>query len=121
MRGKARTPLTSGNVLKIYQRYAAGEQPKVLAAQYRTTLANITRIVRGQSWTEITGGRNISRQDAKVSFRTAYVQARWDQGCRSQAIIAEELGISRQALNQFMIRHHLGHHATTQEAPCSVD
>lgn len=118
VRGKGKTVLTSGQVQRLYRRYAAGAEPKVLAQEYHTTLANITRIVRGQTWAEVTGGRNISRHDAMVAFRTAYISARWDQGCRSQAMLAEELGISRQAINRFMIRHRLGHHV--KEASCSV-
>lgn len=118
MRGKAKAVLTSGQALKLYRLYEAGAEPKVLAEHFGTTLANVTRIVRGQIWGEVTGGRNISRRDATVAFRKAYIQGRWDQGCRSQAIIADELGISRQAINRFMIRHQLGHHA--KEASCSV-
>lgn len=120
MRGKSRYVLTSAQALRIYQLYAAGEEPKVLSEKFSTTLANVTRIIRGQIWAEVTGGRNISRHDAMVSFRKEYISARWDQGCRSQALIAGELGVSRQALNQFMIRHRLGHHAT-KEAACSAE
>lgn len=120
MRGKTKAALTSGQALRIYTLYKEGAEPKALAAEYRTTLANVTRIVRGQIWADVTGGRNISRHDAMVEFRTAYISGRWDQGCRSQAVLAEELGISRQAINRFMIRHSLGHHARTQEASCSV-
>lgn len=116
MRGKAKTVLTSGQARRIYQLYEQGATPKALAERYGTTVANVTRIVRGQIWADATGGRNISRHDQMVSFRTAYVSGRWDQGCHSQAVIAKELGISRQALNRFMIRHRLGHHATTKEA-----
>lgn len=114
MRGKAKTVLTSAAAAHIYRLYDAGAAPKVLAEQYGTTLANVTRIVRGQIWADVTGGRNISRHDALVRFRTAYISGRWDQGCRSQAMIAEELGISRQAVNRFMIRHRLGHHSNTK-------
>lgn len=120
MRGKAKAVLTSAQALRIYRLYEEGAEPKVLAQTYQTTLANVTRIVRGQIWADVTGGRNISRHDAMVAFRTAYISGRWDQGCRSQAVLADELGISRQAINRFMIRHRLGHHARTQEAPCSV-
>lgn len=116
MRGKAKTVLTSGQVRKLYQLYEEGAEAKVLAEHFDTTLANVTRIVRGQIWGEVTGGRNISRRDAMVSFRTAYIQGRWDQGCRSQSALAGELGISRQAINRFMIRHQLGHHA--KESSC---
>jgi hypothetical protein len=121
MRGKAKTVLTSAQVRRIYEHYEEGVEPKVLAAQFGTTLANVTRIVRGQIWADVTGGRNISRHDAMVTFRKAYISSRWDQGCRSQAMIAAELGISRQAINRFMIRHSLGHHAQPQEASCSVE
>lgn len=114
MRGKAKAVLTSGQAHRIYRLYEEGAEPKILAAQFGTTLANVTRIVRGQIWADVTGGRNISRHDSMVAFRTAYISGRWDQGCRSQAVIAEELGISRQAINRFMIRHSLGHHAHTK-------
>lgn len=114
MRGKAKAVITSGQALRIYRLYEEGFEPKVLAAEYRTTLTTVTRIVRGHAWADVTGGRNISRHDAMVAFRTAYISGRWDQGCRSQAVIAEELGISRQAINRFMIRHSLGHHAHTK-------
>jgi hypothetical protein len=116
MRGKAKAVLTSGQVRQLYQLYEEGAEAKVLAEHFGTTLANVTRIVRGQIWAEVTGGRNISRHDSKVTFRKAYIQARWDQGCRSQAVLADELGISRQAVNRFMIRHSLGHHAKQQKA-----
>lgn len=116
MRGKAKTVLTSAAVLKLYRLYEAGAEPKALAEQFGTTMANVTRIVRGQSWASVTGGRNISRYDAMVAFRTAYISARWDQGCRSQSKIADELGITRQAVNRFMIKHQLGHHADTKAA-----
>lgn len=119
MRGKRRAVLTSADALKIYRLYGGGAEPKDLAQAFGTTLANVTRIVRGQTWIEVTGGRNISRHDSMVEFRTAYIQGRWDQGCRSQAVIAKELGITRQAVNRFMIKHQLGHHAS-KENPCSV-
>lgn len=111
MRGKAKAVLTSGQAKQLYQMYEAGAEPKDLVAHFGTTLANVTRIVRGQIWAEVTGGRNISRHDQMVEFRTAYIQGRWEQGCRSQAVLAAELGISRQGINRFMIRHQLGHHA----------
>lgn len=120
MRGKAKAVLTSAEALRIYRQYENGAEPKDLARRYRTTRTTVTRIVRGQVWADVTGGRNISRHDAMVSFRTAYISGRWDQGCRSQAMLAEELGISRQAINRFMIRHQLGHHSNPQEAPCSA-
>jgi hypothetical protein len=116
MRGKGKRVLTAGEVRKLYQLYEGGVEAKVLAEHFGTTLANVTRIIRGQIWGEVTGGRNISRYDAMVRFRIAYISARWDQGCRSQAAIAAELGISRQAVNKFMIRHQLGHHATDTKA-----
>lgn len=121
MRGKARTVLTRAQVRQLYQLYEQGTEAKVLAQQFGTTLANVTRIVRGQIWGDVTGGRNISRYDAKIAFRKAYIQGRWDQGCRSQAALASELGISRQAVNRFMARHALGHHAPKESSPCSVD
>ena len=106
--------------MRIYRMYEGGAETKDLANEFGTSVANVTRIIRGQSWQEVTGGRNISRHDAMVAFRKAWVTGRWDQGCRSQAVLADELGISRQALNKFMIRHGLGHHAATKESTCSV-
>lgn len=103
--------LTRGDIIKIYRLYEGGAETKDLAPMFGTSVANVTRIIRGQSWQEVTGGKNISRHDAMVTFRKAWVQARWEQGCRSQAVLADELGVSRQALNKFMIRHQLGHHA----------
>jgi len=108
MRGKTKMTLTSGSALRIYQLYEGGAGAKELAEDFGTSLATITRIIRGQIWAEVTGGRNISRYDAMVAFRKAYIQARWDQGCRSQAVLAEELGVSRQAVNRFIKIHNLG-------------
>lgn len=119
MRGKAKIALTGAEALRLYQLYEEGADAKQLADRFGTTLATVSRIVRGQTWGEVTGGRNISRHDALVAFRKAYISGRWDQGCRSQAVLAAELGISRQAINQFMIRHQLGHHAT-KESACSA-
>jgi plasmid maintenance system antidote protein VapI len=116
MRGRANRVLTAGDVALLYQLYGEGSEAKELAQQFGTTISTVTRIIRGQVWTEVTGGRNISRYDAMVAFRCAYITARWDQGCRSQAALAAELGISRQAINRFMIRHQLGHHAQTRKA-----
>lgn len=120
MRGKNGKSLTCGDVKKIYRLYGDGLEVKVLAERFGTSVANVTRIIRGQSWQEVTGGRNISRHDAMVAFRKAWISARWEQGCRSQAVLAEELGVSRQALNKFMIRHGLGHHATKESACLAV-
>jgi len=116
MRGKPRATLTAGQVLKLYRLYEQGTEAKVLAEHFGTTLANVTRIIRGHIWADVTGGRNISRYDAMVAFRTNYIEARWDQGCRSQAVLAAELGISRQAVNRFMVRHQLGHYAESKVA-----
>lgn len=108
MRGKTKVTLTSGSALRIYTQYAEGAEPKALAEAFGTSIATVTRIIRGQIWAEVTGGRNISRYDAMVAFRKAYIQARFDQGCRSQAVLAGELGISRQGINRFIKIHNLG-------------
>lgn len=116
MRGPTKTTITGPTAGRIYMLYAQGLEPKELAAEFDTSLATITRIIRGQIHADVTGGRNISRHDAMVAFRKAYIQACWESGMTNQGVIAAHLGISRQTLNQFMIRHKLGHRAPNRKA-----
>lgn len=115
MRGRTRKPLTSGTARRIYQLYEGGAEVAALVEAFETSTATVTRLIRGQVWTEATGGRNISRADRHIAERKAYIQGRWDQGCRAPGALAAELGISRQAVHKFMRKHKLGPHEPKKE------
>lgn len=78
-----------------------------LATLFGVSVEAISKIVTGRTWKEATGGVNISRHRRQTGYRLAHIQARLDQGCTSNSIIAKELGISRQAVAQLIKKHDL--------------
>lgn len=99
------TPVKVRELLKLYEE---GAEPAVLAARYGTSEVHVSRIVRGQAWKSVTGGQNRSVRDRTTEYRRAYIESRFDQGCRKPQIIAAELGITRQAVNKIVARYNIG-------------
>lgn len=91
--------LTRDEVLEILRLYEQdGASVGSIARRYDKTEPTISRIITGKTWSTVTGGLNRSRAGKLAAYRRNYTLARWEQGCRNAARIAEELGISRQAV-----------------------
>lgn len=101
--------LTQARVKELLHLYTEERwELPALARRYGVTVPTVSRVVTGKTWTEITGGRNVSRAGERARYRRAYVLGRLDQGCTNHAVIANELGISRQAVRK-IIDTHGGH------------
>lgn len=79
-----------------------------LAEVFGVSTAAIHRAVTGKAWPDITHGQNISRVRKDTEFRCAVIEARLEQGVRNYRAIAEELGISRQAVSKLVRTKGLG-------------
>lgn len=99
--------LTEGQVRRLVDRYDSGANLAAVAAEFDVSAATVSRIITGKIWTSVTGGVNRSRHGEETAYRLAHVQSRIDQGCRNKAIIAAELGISRQAVDKIIRTNHL--------------
>lgn len=100
--------LTEGRVLELIRLYDEGWELPELAARYGVSVPTASRVVTGKTWSEVTGGRNISRQGRVTEYRCAHIEARLDQGCRNYSIIGRELGITRQAVRKLIVNKGLG-------------
>jgi len=103
----SRGTLTGAQARRVHRLYESGAAARDLAARFHVSEMTVSRIVRGLSWSSETGGRDVSRTTLTRAGRAAYIQGRADQGCGSAAQIARELGVSRQAVCEFMRRHGL--------------
>lgn len=99
--------LTAESVAELVQLYDAGMELPELAERYGVTRSTVSRIITGQTWAEVTGGRNRSRAGQVSQYRAAWVAARIEQGCRNYQLIAQELGITRQAVAKIVDRKGL--------------
>lgn len=100
--------LTPGKVRELLKLYEGGMEPADLAVRYATSQVHVSRIVRGEAWTSVTGGVNRSRRDKTTEYRRAYIESRFEQGCKNPQMIGRELGISRQAVNKIIKRYSIG-------------
>lgn len=100
--------LTHARVRELLKLYAEGWTLGPLAQRYEVSMATVSRVLTGKIWTDVTGGRNVSRTGRDTEARVAYIEARLQQGCRNHAKIAEELGISRQAVAKLISTRNLG-------------
>lgn len=99
-----RSKLDPGKVREIRSLYdQAGWTQRRLSEVYGVSVRSISRIVTGKRWQSVTGGHSVSRRrPEETRQRAAYIQARMDQGCTNYAVIARELGITRQGVSQLV-------------------
>lgn len=100
--------LTQATVVELVQLYDNGAELPELAERYGVTRSTVSRIITGQTWQEVTGGKNRSRVGQTAEYRAAYIQARLEQGCRNYKTIADELGVTRQAVAKMVKKKGLG-------------
>jgi predicted transcriptional regulator len=68
----------------------------------------VSKIITGRTWKEITGGVNISRRTAATALHLTVIEARMSQGVTNYQKIADELGITRQAVGKLVRKHGIG-------------
>lgn len=100
--------MTPNGVRELITLYEQGWDLPPLAEKYGVTVATVSRIITGKIWQDVTGGINRSRAGKITEFRVNYIAARLDQGCRNLSIIADELGVSRQAVSSLIKRRNIG-------------
>lgn len=102
--------LTPDTVRAIRLLYTADDEWTVgrIADALGTSSETVSKIITGRTWKEVTGGRNISRRSASSAYHRALIEARISQGVTNYQTIADELGISRQAVGKLVRRHGIG-------------
>lgn len=101
--------------VRLLYREELWKQPD-LADLFGVSVETISKIITGRTWAAATGGGNISEYRRDTMYRLAHIAYRREQGCTNNAIIAAELGITRQAVAA-LIRTHMNEGSTQ----CSVD
>ena len=79
-----------------------------LAELFGVSDKTVGHIINGRTWKSITGGINISRYGRNTEFNCSYISERLEQGCTNYQTIANELGITRQAVGQLIRTKNLG-------------
>lgn len=93
-------------MLRLYEN--EGWSTTALAKRYKIAPATVSRIITGKTWVHVTGGRNRSRKGARTAYHVAHISARMEQGVTSPSVLADELGISRQAVSKLIHTKRLG-------------